>query len=152
MAHLDDKTWAAVAAHDDTELDAPASVDAIAAFEAEHSFVLPLSHRAFLSRGNGGAVGYVRLFGVNRPDSLDFGGMVTEMRTELEEMAEGPVVPFASDWGGSYFCYDLRRPLAESDYQVLYWNHEYSEELDDRPLLWSEFASDFVAFVRKVIA
>ncbi len=63
-----------------------------------------------------------------------------------------PVLPFASDWGGSYFCYDLRGPRdASGEYPVLYWNHEYSEEPDDRPNLWAQFAPDFVTFVRKVI-
>ena len=152
MARLDDKTWAAVTAHENTELDSPAPAEAIDAFEAGHGFVLPASHREFLSRGNGGVVGHVRLFGVGRPDALDLGGQVFEMRPELEGMADGPVLPFASDWGGSYFCYDLRRPTPEGEYPVLYWNHEYSEEPDDRPLVWSEFAQDFVAFVRRVTA
>ncbi len=152
MARLDDKTWAAVTAHEGTELDSPASADAIAAFEARHGFVLPASYREFLSRGNGGVVGYVRLFGVGRPDALDLGRQVSDMQPELEGMADGPVLPFASDWGGSYFCFDLHRQTPDGEYPVLYWNHEYSEEPDDRSLVWSEFTPDFVAFVRRVTA
>lgn len=152
MARLDDRTWAAVRAHEDTELDPPAPPDAVAAFEAAFGVELPASHRAFLSRGNGGGGGYAQLFGVGRRDALDLGGQVSEMRPELEGMADGPVLPFASDWGGSYFCYDLRRRAADGEYPVLYWNHEYSEEPDDRPLVWSQFAPSFVAFVQKVTA
>ena len=152
MPRLDDKTWAAVTAHEDTALDPPASANAIAAFQTGYGFVLPASHREFLSRGNGGVVGYVRLFGVGRSDALDLGGQVSEMRAELESMADGPVFPFASDWGGSYFCYDLRWPAADGEYPVLYWEHEYSEEPDDRPLVWSEFAPGFAAFVQRVTA
>lgn len=152
MAHLDDRTWSVVTAHDDSELDPPASADAVSAFEGQHGITLPTSHREFLLRGNGGEVGKVRLFGVGRPDALDLGRQVSEMRPWLEGMADGPVLPFANDWGGSYFCFDLRRPMEASEYPVLFWNHEYSEEPEDRPMLWSEFATDFLAFVRKVIA
>ena len=152
MAHLDEKLWADVISLEDIELDPPASEDAIAAFEASHGVTLPASHREFLLRGNGGAVGRARLFGVGRPDALDFGEQVSEMRPEIEGMADGPILPFAEDWGGSYFCYDLRRPGDGGEYLVLYWDHEYSEEPEDRPLIWSEFAPDFVSFLRKVIA
>jgi hypothetical protein len=152
MTYLDDDTWSAVTAHCDTKLDAPASAEAVVEFEGRHGVALPATHREFLMRGNGGVVGYVRLFGVGRPDALDLGQQVSEMRPELEGMADGPVLPFASDWGGSYFCYDLRRPTDAAEFPVLYWDHEYSEEPDDRPKLWSKFAPNFLAFVRKVIA
>lgn len=64
MPHFDGKAWAAIVAHEDTELDKPATAEAIAAFEAKYDFVLPDAHREFVLRGNGGVVGYVRLFGV----------------------------------------------------------------------------------------
>jgi hypothetical protein len=35
---------------------------------------------------------------------------------------------------------------------VLRWNHEFAEEPDDLPRLWSAFAADFTGFLRKVIA
>ncbi len=152
MTQLDDKTWAAVTAHEDTKLDPPASAGAIAEFEACHGFTFPASHRAFLLRGNGGSVGNVRLFGVGRSDALDLGQWVAEMQPYVEGMADGPILLFASEWGGSYYCYNLRQPGTGGEYPVLRWNHEYSEEPEDRPMLWSEFAPDFVTFVRQVIA
>lgn len=151
MPFFDDKTWAVILAHNDTEIGMPAKQKDIDAFEASSRFVLPDSHREFLLRGNGGVVGYVRLFGVGRNDALDLGRQIADMRPEIEGMAEGPVVPFASDWGGSYFCYDLQKPPSPMGYPVLYWNHEYSEEPDDLPMVWSKFASDFVEFVRNVV-
>lgn len=152
MGQIDEQLWADVLAADDTDLDPPAFEENIAAFEARHGVRLPSAHREFLLRSNGGLVGYARLFGVRRPDSLDLDGRVSEMRALIEGMADGPVFPFASDWGGSYFCYDLSRPGAAAPLPVLLWNHQYSEEPDDRPLLWSAFAPDFLAFVREVIA
>jgi hypothetical protein len=151
MAWLDAATWDAVVAHEDTELEAAAAPEAIAAFESALGVALPPSHRAFLLRSNGGVIGYVRLFGVGRADALDLGQQVAEMRPYLEGMADGPILPFASDWGGSYFCYDVRRADSAGEFPVLLWNHEYSEEAEDRPMLWSEFAPDFVGFVRRVI-
>lgn len=151
MTYFEKEAWARVLAHEDAQLDAPTTAASIAVFETEHGVALPEAHREFLMKGNGGGVGYVRLFGVGRKDGLDLDRQVREMRAELERTAEGPVLPFASDWGGGYFCYDLRKPLTARGYPVLYWNHEYSEEPDDRPLLWSNFAPDFVAFVEQVV-
>ncbi|MHC4399191.1 MAG: SMI1/KNR4 family protein [Planctomycetota bacterium] len=151
MSHIDEDTWAAILAHEDTDLESPARPESIATFEAEHGFVLPDAHREFLLRGNGGVVGYARLFGVDRKDALDLGRQLSEMRSDIEGMADGSVFPFANDWGGSYFCYDLGKPASPKGYPVLFWNHEYSEEPDDRPMLWSEFAPDSVAFVKEIL-
>jgi hypothetical protein len=152
MNHIDEGLWAEVMAAEDTDLGPPGSGEAIASFEALHGVALPAAHREFLLRANGGIVGYARLFGVGRADFLDLDRQVSEMRTEIEGMADGPILPFASDWGGSYFCYDLRRPGETGQFPVLLWNHEYSEEPDDRSMLWSEFAPNFVAFVKQIIS
>ncbi|WP_254513651.1 SMI1/KNR4 family protein [Anatilimnocola floriformis] len=151
MSHFDEKAWSAILAHEDTQLEKPATAKAIASFEAKHDFALPDAHREFLLKGNGGVVGYIRLYGVGRKDHLDLGSHLAEMRPYIEGMADGPVLPFASDWGGSCFCYDLRKPAKPKGYPVLYWNHEYSEEPDDRPMLWSKSTADFVSFIKKVI-
>ncbi len=152
MDAIDPKLWADVMAEAPVGLGPPASGQAIATFEAAHGVSLPPSHRAFLLRASGGVVGRARLFGVGRSDSLDLGRQVAEVRPELESMAAGPVLPFASDWGGSYFCYDLGRPDGIGGYPVLFWDHEYSEEPEDRPMLWSGFAADFEGFLRKILS
>ena len=152
MDHLDGKLWSDVMAAEDTELSPPASGESVADFEGKLGLSLPPSHREFLLRANGGIVGCARLFGVGRSDSFDFQRMISEMRDYIEAMADGPILPFASDWGGSYFCYDLSRQDEMGQFRVLYWNHEYSEEPVDRPMLWSEFAADFVGFLRAVIS
>ncbi len=151
MAHLDEKRWAEVIAHEDTQLGPPASEEAIKAFESTYGLTLPVSYRKFLMRANGGIVGSVQLFGVGRLDYLDLDQNISEMRPCIEETAPGPVLPFSSSWGGDYFCYDLTKPETDGEYPVLCWNHEYSEEPADRPLLWTEFAANFAEFVRIVI-
>lgn len=149
---MDHKTWADVMAHEDTKLAPPAIEETIADFEAHSGFRLPAVHREFLLRGNGGLVGYARVFGIGRADDLDLGRHLSEMGPYIAGMADGPVLPFANDWGGGYFCYDLREPGDAGEYPVLYWNHEYSEEPDDRPMLWSKVAPNFLGFLQKVIA
>lgn len=152
MTAFDDRLWAAVLAHEDTNLYSPALAEDIRSFEAKHEFALPPSHREFLLRGNGGVVGGIRLFGVALPNALDLDRQVTEMRPELEGMSHGPVIPFASDWGGNYFCYDLQKPGRDGEYPVLCCDHEYSEEPEDLPMAWSGFALDFKEFIEKAIS
>jgi cell wall assembly regulator SMI1 len=152
MDHLDEKLWAAVLEHARTDLEPPATEEALAAFEALHGFRLPPAHRAFLLRANGGCAGSVLLFGVGRDDALDLGGNVSNLRPLFESMTERSVLPFAKDWGGSYFCYDLWRPGPAGDWAVVCWNHQYSESTKHRAKLWSECAPDFLGFVRTFIA
>ena len=151
MTHLDDETWMKLLKHPDAQLGLPATPESLAPFESSHGFALPLSHRQFLLRANGGILGYVRLFGVDRDDALDLSSVIRNMQGELERAAHRRVIPFASDWGGSYYCYDVVRANNSEETPILYWNHEYSEEPADWPLLWSDFAPDFVTFVRRVI-
>jgi len=149
MSHFTAADLAAIAAHEGTDLDAPATESELAEFERAVGVSLPASHKELLRRGNGGTVGQVRLFGVNRSDSLDLGRQIENTRTEFEQASQGPVLPFARDWGGSYFCFDLRAPGPE--YPVLYRNHMDTEEPGRYPLIWSPFADDFVTFVRRVV-
>src|SRR5262245_45863699 len=116
MLHLDEKTWDAVTSHADTRLEPPAALAAMVAVEAAHRVELPPSHREFLLHSNGGEVGYARLFGVGRLDHLDLDGVISETLPFLKGIAGGPVLPFANDWGGSYFCYNLRRRSADGEF------------------------------------
>jgi SMI1 / KNR4 family (SUKH-1) len=151
MEPLDKETWDAVLGHPDTKLNPPAPATAIDAFEAHQRVVLPASHRQFLLRANGGEIGCARLFGVGQFGPLDLSSTIEQMQAFIEGIESGQVMPFANDWGGSYFCYDLHRRTAKGDYPVLRWNHEFSEEPADRPHLWSEFAPDFVGFLKGII-
>jgi hypothetical protein len=150
MSHFTAADWAAILAHEDTALDGPATQADLNEFERLTGLSLPESHKEFLRRGNGGDLGWVRLFGVNRADSLDLYRQIEESQPLLEETWKGPILPFAKDCGGSYFCFDLREPGRE--YPVLHWNHEYTEESELRPEIWSHFADDFVVFVRQAVA
>jgi len=151
VPHFPNHIWSAILAHEDTELNPGATREAINAFESECSFVLPDAHREFLLRCNGGIVGYCRLFGVGSKDYFDLKCQVIDMSQYIEGLIEKSVFPIASDWGGSFFCYDLRSPLTPLDYPVLYWNHEYSEEPEYQSEVWSEFAPNFVSFIEMIL-
>ncbi len=152
MAILTDEIWSLVLAHPDTKLNPPAYSVRISRFEQEYNFRFPESHRAFLLRANGGEVGYIRLFTVGLARVLDMSQKVPEMLPYLETTAPGPILPFANTWGGSYYCYDLSNQSPDGEYPILFWDHEYSEEPDDLPMLWSEHSPNFVEFLRQVIS
>jgi cell wall assembly regulator SMI1 len=153
MTHIDDNLWAAVAAHPETQVNPPASAAQLDAFEREHGVPLPPAHRALLGRANGGTLGgLARLFGVGRGDALDLGRHARETRAELERTAGRPVLPFASSWGGDYYCLELAPAPAGRKPRVLFWDHEYSEEPADLPHLWKPFADDLADFLRRTIA
>lgn len=151
MPHIDAKTWKQLLALEKTELHPPATAKALAAFEKKQKLALPEAHREFLLRHNGGVLGYVYLFGVAcKPSGLDFARQLAQILDFVQETADHPVLPFASDAGGNYFCYDLSKPAKATGYPVLFWCHEYSEESDDRDMLWHKHGKDFVDFLKKV--
>lgn len=93
---------------------------------------LPPSLCELLSHFNGGAIASIRLFGVGRDDSLD---LVTSFQTysDIPTVSLLNMLPFASDWGGSLYCFDLANPLVDGKFFVWFWCHEYSEEPADAP-------------------
>jgi SMI1 / KNR4 family (SUKH-1) len=119
--------------------------------------LLPPDHQAFLQHTNGGELGsiYVKFFGIDRGDALDFAEQVAFLSRFIEGVSKKTRLPFAVDAGGSVFCYDLTRPTESGNYPVLYWNIEYSEEPEDSPWqerLWSEYATGFTAFLARLRA
>ena len=148
---LDEGTWHLIQAHEDTELGKPGSGQDITAFERRHGVSLPPSHSEFLLRANGGYVGYARVFGIGRGGYLDIEWQLGEMHRMLQATADGPVLPFANDWGGGYFCYALDRRNEAGEYPVLYWDHEYAETAGYEAMLWSDTAPDFVTFLKDTL-
>lgn len=151
MTHFSEKIWTELKADPDTNLNPPATQNEIDRFEQEFGVNFPPSYREFLLAANGGVVGYARVFGVGRNDHLDLQTQIKQMTEWIEGVADRRVLLFASDWGGSYFCFDLQKPDKYGEFPVVCWNHEYSEEPDDKPMLWSKIATDFVAFCRETV-
>lgn len=152
MAPVDEETWNIILAHPDTKLEPPALAGAIEAFEVQQRVVLPPSHRAFLQKANGGEIGVARIFGVGLGKPLDLLEEIQMMRPYIEGLAQGRVLPFANDWGGGRFCYDLSQCSADADFLVLYWDHEYAEEPEYHSYLWRDYAANFTDFLRKIVS
>jgi hypothetical protein len=151
MNHIDDATWQAILNHPDANLHEPASADAIARAERELSIALPEAHREFLLKVNGGVVGFARVFGVGRDDYFDLARRIKDVQPHLDPGLEKVYFPFANDWGGNYFCYDLRCPPMPEGYPVSYWNHEFAESPEDQDKLWWPFAKEFIDFLHEVV-
>ena len=148
MAHFDSAFLNMVGDHDDTDVLPCASPEAIADAGTKLDVELPPSHRELLSHFNGGAIASIRLFGVGRDDSLD---LVTSFQTysDIPAVPALNMMPFASDWGGSLYCFDLANPLADGEFSVRYWCHEYSKEPADAPYVWHT-RDGFADFMRKL--
>lgn len=133
--------------HEDTEVDDGASDDAIATAQSAAEFTFPPSYTEFLRHFNGGVIACIRLFGVGRADALDLMTMFENL-SDIPPIGARTVFPFASDWGGSYFCFDLNHPRADGEFPIYYWNHEFSEEPAEAPYVWVQRESNFADFVR----
>ena len=119
----------------------------IATIETKLGHTLPPSYKEFLSQVNGGAVGGIRLFGVDRGDHLDFIVKLAELSSFIPSIEARIMIPFASDWGGGLYCFDTYHPTGDGEYAIWYWNHEYSEEPADAPYVWSQIEANFVTFM-----
>lgn len=71
------------------------------------------------------------MFGVDRGGHLDFTTKLGELSTIIPPIAACSMIPFASDLGGSLYCFDTYHPGQDGEYAIWYWNHEYSEEPAD---------------------
>tara|TARA_R110002073_G_C9060731_1_gene544900 strand:- start:60 stop:515 length:456 start_codon:yes stop_codon:yes gene_type:complete len=151
LAHFDSAFLDMVRGHDDTDVLPGASADAIADAATTIDVELPPSHCELLAHFNGGAIASIRLFGVGRDDSLD---LVTSFQaySDIPAVPALNMLPFASDWGGSLYCFDLANPLADGEFSVWYWCHEYSEEPADAPYVWHNTRDGFADFMRKLFS
>jgi cell wall assembly regulator SMI1 len=149
MRFFDRVAWKRIESHEDSRLDGPSSEHDIAAFEFRNRVRLPISYKEFLLKHNGGVLGRVRLFGINRVDFLDLDLSVREMRPELE-LTRPTVIPFASNWAGDYFCFDLSRGRKTANYPVLVERHEFSEGCSPEKE-WADWARVFVRFAMKAL-
>ena len=94
---------------------------------------LPESYLEFLSQINGGNIGLTLLFGANRDKPLDFKKELLQLGSFIPPIAGGTMIPFATDWGGNFYCFDTYHPHGNGEYTIWRWNHEYSEEPADAP-------------------
>ena len=106
----------------------------------------------FLAFSNGAQIGPYRLFSVgDSPKMIEIVQRNQDMAAYVPELKNGEVYGFGNDWGGSMLCFDLRDTKAAGDWPILIWNHEYSEEPEDAPNLWSKMAANFSEFLMTLV-
>jgi|GEM_PF-6419182 len=147
MPHFDQAFIEMVRSHPESEaMVTEALPDPIAKIENEIGYEFPPSYKEFLGHINGGVIGSIRLFGVARGDHLDFTTKLVE-HSDIPSIEARIMIPFASDWGGSLFCFDTYHPTGGGEYAIWYWDHEYSEEPADAPYVWTQIESSFERFM-----
>ncbi len=138
--------------HPESTLDVSAGEALIRSAAYSLPFPLPPSHVEFLGRWNGGELNGVRFCACGEIgphaefDLLEDGKSMGEY---IAGVREGRVYPFACDWGGDWYCFDLERRGQDGEYPVVRWNHDAAEEPDEE--LWTLLAPNFVAFLQKVL-
>ncbi len=148
MAYFEQAFFDIVRSHPESAVLLPGTrMASIVTAEDKLGHPLPPSYKEFLSQVNGGAIGGIRLFGIDRGDHLDFVAKLTELSSFIPSIEAKIMLPFASDWGGSLFCFDTYHPTGDGEYAIWCWNHEYSEEPADAPFVWTQIETSFVTFM-----
>jgi len=139
--------WAAVFRDPSSNLHERGTMEAIEAVEAKTGVTFPAGHREFLIRANGGQAGHILYLGIGDDRDDDLLWHAVHLRPDFEKTAGKPVLPFARNWGGDYYCYDLSRPQKNGDFPVLYWYHAAADRGESGAKIWSEAAPGFLAFL-----
>jgi hypothetical protein len=110
---MNDELCQEILSHPETELNAPASVEMIRAFEHKQKITLPKAHQEFLENANGGVIGhlYVRMYGINTNNALDFTQNINFMGQYIKGTIEKEVLPFAYDGEVAFFVMTCAYPL-----------------------------------------
>ncbi|WP_372720461.1 SMI1/KNR4 family protein [Novipirellula sp.] len=152
MKHFTDSLFDAIRTDPESEaIQEGATAASVDKLDAELDDQLPSSYKEFLAEINGGAIGSIRLFGIDRSDHLDLRAKMEELSSFIPSIAHKIMIPIASDWGGGLFCLDTYHPDEDGELPVWYWNHEYSEEPADAPYVWSRIYDGFGAFIREQV-
>jgi hypothetical protein len=148
---LDDAVVERVEKHPEASMDPPARVGQIQCASDRLGFPFPPSYVRFLTYWNGGELNGIRFCACDKPGTnavFDLFGEARPMREYIEGMHEGDVYPFACNYGGDWYCFDLRHPTGDGEFPILRWNHEAAEEPGEE--LWTPEAPDFGAFLARV--
>jgi SMI1 / KNR4 family (SUKH-1) len=135
--------------HEDTDVDGGATDEQIETAQSKAGFEFPLSYTEFLHHFNGGSISWIQLWGVGRSDYLDLFKNLYDC-SDIPPIGARYMFPFANDWGGSLFCFDVLNGKQSGEYGIYYWNHEYSEEIEYAPYVWEQQSTSFVDFIRNL--
>jgi len=123
-----------------------ASEEEISELEQELGTTLPLGYVEFLKKFGGGSFRHLQLYSIASEDENfpDFMEQVFTHTGNIHLVQQGDLLPFADDYEGNIFCFDLQHSR-DGEFQVVRWNHDFKHE--DEPIL---IAQNFAEFLQKI--
>ena len=118
----------------------------IAELETELGTTLSLGYIEFLKKFGGGNLKYLQLYSIASEDEnfYDFMEQVQNHSQNIQLIQQGELLPFANDYEGNIFCFDLQHSR-ENEYIIVRWDHDYTAE--NEPLY---IAHSFAEFIEKL--
>jgi len=155
MSWIEPEIIESVRADPENEIEGSVSESVVVGFMDSLGIEFPSSYQSFLRMWNGPLIQGIRFCGIqSHPDENLFSLQrdAIPMSEYIPEAEQGDVFPFAADWGGTWFCFDLRSKREDGEYPVLRWNHDYAEEPDEADQVWVRESDSFPSFFRKVVS
>ena len=109
-------------------------------FEKIHNLKLPNDYKYFLSKHDGASLMRISIYGFTGIENL-----VSVYEFEHNEIIYPQydfLVPFSSDGGGNFYCFDTRNN--NESCPVVFWTSNYEYNEDDQPELTHESFSDWI--------
>jgi cell wall assembly regulator SMI1 len=114
--------------------------------EEELATKLPLEYVQFLKKLGGGNFKHLRIYSIASEDETfsDFMEQGTVCTQCIPLVLSGDLLPFADDYDGNVFCFNLNH-TRDGEYEIILWGHEFEE--DDQP---KHIAFTFKEFLEKI--
>lgn len=125
----------------------PITDDRIKVFEEKYTLALPEDFKKFISMYNGISLMGKEVYGfdINRTESIE--NIYIYEHNEVAVPLFPELVPFSSDGGGNFYCFDTRQSSSDSCV-VVFWVSNYQYTKEDLPEVVNE---SFTAWFKEVM-
>jgi hypothetical protein len=132
------------------ELGSPNEPQLVEAFERGASLVLPADYKEVVARINGFSLMGNEVYGLKGEEvSLSLEAVYQREHIGVRYPQPAYLVPFSSDGGGNFYCFDTRYPSEKtSSCPVVFWVSNYLYTQEDAPEV---VYHSFLDFVEEVI-
>ncbi len=120
--------------------------DDIRELEEELAATFPSEYVQFMQNLGGGNFRHVRIYSITSEDETfaNFMEQVTVCTQYISLVLSGDLLPFADDYEGNIFCFNLSH-ARDSEYEIVLWKSEFED--DDEP---QHIAFSFSEFLEKM--
>ena len=131
---------------DIAELGTAVDAQRIAQFESAHNFVLPNDYKLTVAQVNGFSIMGAEVYGLyGNTSALSLESIYQREHTDVLYPQPWYLIPFSSDGGGNFYCFDTRFISAdEQSNLVVFWVSNYPYTEDDSPAVTNDSFLDFV--------